>query len=359
MAAFRNGVVREVIEERGDLIKATVAIGSDEVRCSAFPQMIGSVSAGDEVVVNTTGLDLGLGTGGEGFILWNLSQRPEISTAEGHIVKMRYTPWQTEVMAAEAPESPHHEALSDAHSLDGAPVVVCGLHSQVGAAAAGIKAGSPRARIGYLMTDGAALPLAWSDSVRALQDARLIDATCTSGHAFGGEIESVNPFSGMLALKHAAEVDAIVVAMGPGVVGTDTKFGFSAIEQGPLLDAAGALGGTAIAALRISFVDLRTRHVGVSHHTLTALVTAARDRCLVAAPILPEDRADEVAKQLEDSGVSAKHEVVTLDGAPGLRMLSERGLRPSSMGRSLDQNPELFVAASAAGALAASHLKGL
>lgn len=356
MAAFRKGVVIEVTERRADLLRTVVRIGGSEILCSAFPSMLGAIEVDDEVVVNTTGVELGLGTGGEGFILWNLSRGEELAPGEGHIVKLRYTPWQTEVLAAEAPESPHHEVLAKADSLLGAPVIVCGLHSQVGAAAAGIKAAAPQASVGYLMTDAAALPLAWSDSVRALKDAGLLDVTCTSGHAFGGDLESVNAFSGMLALRHAAEVDAVVVAMGPGVVGTDTKFGFSALEQGQLLDAAGALQGAQIAALRISFVDLRKRHVGISHHTLTALMSATQLRCRVALPILPDEREEEVQAQLDDWAVADRHEVVTIDGAPGLRLMSERKLRPSSMGRALDETPELFVAASAAGALGARFL---
>lgn len=356
MATFRKGVVAEITERRADLIKAKVKLPDAVLACSGFPTMLAGLAEGDEVIVNTTGVELGLGTGGEGFILWNLSDGEAVPTGDGHIVKMRYTPWQTNVLAAEAPESPHHEVLAAAESLDGAPVVVCGLHSQVGAAAAGIKAANPAATVGYLMTDGAALPIAWSNSVRSLRAAGLVDATCTAGHAFGGDLESVNAFSGMLALRHAAKVDAIIVAMGPGVVGTDSRFGFTALEQGPLLDAASALGGEAIAALRISFVDLRSRHVGVSHHTLTALTVAAQRRCKVALPVLPDDRADQVDEQLQRSGIPDQHEVVEIDGAPGLRLIQEKGLRPSSMGRGLDETPELFVAASAAGALAARYI---
>lgn len=356
MAAFRKGVIIEITERRTDLVKAVVDVGGRQLVCSAWPSMLGELEPEDEVVVNTTGIELGLGTGGEGFILWNLTRGEELPLGDGHIVKMRYTPWQTEVLVAEAPESPHHDVLRGAESLGGAPVVVCGLHSQVGAAAAGIKAARREARVGYLMTDAAALPLAWSDSVRTLKAAGLIDATCTTGHSFGGDLESVNAFSGMLALRHAAGVDALIVASGPGVVGTDTKFGFTAIEQGPLLDAAAALNGIAIAALRISFVDQRDRHVGVSHHTLTALSVAAQRRCRVALPVLPEDRAEAVHSQIEASGVAGKHDVIEVEGAPGLHLIRELDLRPSTMGRSLDEIPELFVAASAAGALAGRFL---
>ena len=45
---------------------------------------------------------------------------------------------------------------------------------------------------------------------------------------------------------------AVVVALGPGIVGTNTRLGFSGIEVGPVLDAAVGLHGTPIAALRAS-----------------------------------------------------------------------------------------------------------
>lgn len=355
MAAFKEGIVRSVSHNDESLVEATVHIGDEEIEAAGFPKMLGPVAVGDRVVVNTTGIELGLGTGGVGFILWNLDGPGHIAAGDGHIVKLRYTPWQTEVLSAEAPESPHHQELQTATSLDGMPVVACGLHSQVGAAAAGIKAASPDAKVGYLMTDGAALPLAWSRSVRALRQAGLLDKTCTVGHAFGGELEAVNVFSGLLALRVAGEVDAVVVAMGPGVVGTDTALGFSAIEQGQVLDAVTALGGTAIAALRISFADKRTRHLGVSHHTLTTLRIAARETCRVAVPVLPEAHAKQVTDQLAAADLG-RHDLVEVDGGPGLRLLAERKLRPSSMGRSADEVPELFVAASAAGALAATFV---
>src|SRR5688500_6159611 len=168
MAAFREGVVRSVSSVDDSLIDAAVLIGDDEIQAAGFPKRLGPISAGDRVIVNTTGIELGLGTGGVGFILWNLDGSGQVDAGDGHIMKLRYTPWQTEVLSAEAPESSHHEQLKTATSLGGMPVVACGLHSQVGAVAAGIKAAAPAARVGYLMTDGAALPIAWSRSVRAL-----------------------------------------------------------------------------------------------------------------------------------------------------------------------------------------------
>ena len=350
MAIFREGVVRRVVEERDDLVRVEVELaGGATCAADGFPSMLGALQEGHRVVVNTTGIELGLGTGGRGFLLWDLDAPPPEPDARGHIVKMRYTPWQTNVLAAEEEASEHYDVLVDAQSIDGMPVVACGLHSQVPAVAAGIRAKRPAARIGYLMTDGAALPLAWSDLVRASTDAGLIDVTATAGHAFGGDLETVNVFSGLVALRHAARCDVAVVAMGPGVVGTSTALGFTALEQGQALDAAAALGGRGVACLRVSFADERPRHRGISHHTLTALSVAAREPADVVVPALPQ--TEDLLEQLR--AVGERHRVHVVDASAGMELLRGTGLTPASMGRPLDQIPETFAAAVAAGTHAA------
>ena len=351
MAGWSRGVVSELVEQRPDLIVADVEVDGRNLKAAAFPSMVAALRVGDEVVINTTGIDLNLGTGGDAFVLWNLSNPELPERREGHIVKLRYTPWQTEVMAAEAPESPHHAKLKDVTSIADTPVVVCGVHSHLGPVAAGIKEANPGARVGYLMTDGAALPLAWSNLVRSLKESGLIDITCTSGHAVGGDLEAVNHFSGMAALKAVGEVDAIVVAMGPGVVGTGSSLGFTAMEQEPLLDAAGALGGRPIACLRVSFVDARERHYGISHHCLTALTIATQRRCTVAVPELLGDQAQVIAAQLDESGIAERHLLVLADGVDAIRRAADSGVELRSMGRTLEDNPEYFLAAGAAGAI--------
>jgi hypothetical protein len=356
MAAFRRAKVVEVIERSAGICRARLALDDREIIAAGFPSMLGDLLAGDAVIVNTTAIDLDLGTGGEGFILWNLDGTGPPGPGEGHIVKLRYTPWQTEVLAAEAPESPDHEVLREADSIAGVPVVACGLHSQIAGVAAGIKAVRPEARVGYLMTDGAALPIGWSKLVATLAQSGLIDTTCTAGHAFGGDIEAVNIFSGMAGLVHARAADVVVAAMGPGVVGTGTALGFTALEQGQLLDAATALGGRSVACLRISFADPRPRHTGVSHHTITALRIAAREPALLVLPELPNEGHTDLRRELEDAGLDKRHEIKVADGTPGLELLSSRGVAVTSMGRSIEEVPELFLAAAAAGRVAAEQL---
>ncbi|MEA2452421.1 MAG: hypothetical protein QOG04_1131 [Actinomycetota bacterium] len=356
MPAFREAKIVELTETRPDLIRARVSLPSGEAEAVGFPAMLGPLTPGDRVVVNTTGIDLGLGTGGVAFILWNLDAEPPAPQLDGHIMKVRYTPWQTEVVTAEAPESPHHDKLKDVESIDGMPVVACTLHSQVAAIAAGIKAERPDARVGYLMTDGACLPIAWSDLVRDLKSAGLLDVTCTSGHAFGGDLEAVTIFSGLAALKVVGECDVVIAGMGPGVVGTGTTLGHTAIEQGHLLDAASALGGKAIACVRISYADKRERHHGISHHTLTALRLATHRRATVVLPELPDDYERAIEDQVRKAGIEEKHDVTVADGEKGLTLLEGKGIEPSSMGRRLSDVRELFLAGSAAGGWAAGLL---
>lgn len=358
MAAFRHAVVDSILEERPDLIRMRLRSDQGEFEGAAFPGHIPPLHVGDRVIANTTGIDLGLGTGGVAFVLWNLDAPDEVEPGEGHIVKLRYTPWQTEVLAAEAPESPHHEVLAEATSLDGMPVVVCSLHSQIAGVAAGLKAASPDARVAYVMTDGGALPLAWSRLVTSLRSEGLVELTCTSGHAFGGDLEAVNVYSALLAVRLAGGADAAIVSMGPGVVGTATRFGHTSVEQGQVLDAVAALSGIGVATLRLSFSEARSRHRGVSHHTITALSFAARERCRIAVPILAPAERDVVDRDLREAGLADKHELVTVSGEEGLALMARSGIRPSSMGVPFEEARELFAAACAAGAVAAGFTGG-
>lgn len=356
MPAFREGKVLELVDQRSGIQRVRVALEdpTEEVLATCY-EALQPLEVGDHVIVNTTGLELGLGTGGEGFVVWVLGEG-RTHPGEGHIIKMRYTPWQTEVLAAEAPESEHHLALKNADDLAGAPVVACGLHSLMAGVAAGVKAARPPARVAYVMSDGGALPIAWSDLVHQLQEQGLIDVTVTYGHAHGGDIEAVNAFSAFVAARVVGRADVIVAAMGPGGVGTHTKLGFSGIEQGQMLDAAGALGGRAIACVRVSFDDARERHRGISHHGVTALLTAAARRATVVLPDLPGVPGDVLRDQVARTGIEARHDVVEADGRPGVELLKSRGIDPATMGRKLSHSPEPFLAAAAAGAVAADTI---
>jgi hypothetical protein len=136
--------------------------------------------------------------------------------------------------------------------------------------------------------------------------------------------------------------DVAIVAMGPGVVGTSSPLGTSALEVAAILDGAVALGGRPVAVLRMSDGDDRARHRGVSHHSRTAL-DLVRSSVLVA---VPEEHAFE----------HARHDVRVASGPDVPALLAEVDLRVTTMGRGPDEDPLFFRATGAAGALAASLL---
>jgi Protein of unknown function (DUF3866) len=352
--SFRSGRVERLLEERPGLQRVEVELGEGPERAYVLPQLTGSVSEGDRVIVNTTAVELGLGTGGWHVVHWNLEREAWSERGPGHIIKGRYTSIQTDVGSTEE----HLEALAEVDSIDGMPVVAASLHSQLPAVAVAAKHIAPDARLTYVMTDGAGLPLALSDLVATLHDRDLVDATVTCGHAFGGDFEAVSIFSALAVARHVANADIAVVAMGPGIVGTNTRLGFSGMEVGEALDATAALGGVPIAALRASFADPRERHVGVSHHTTTALRLACRERVLVALPEIGGDEEARLRGDLAAAGIDTRHDVVAVEPPDVLGLFAHHGLDVVSMGRPAADDPVLFQAGAAAGALAADRRPG-
>src|SRR5207249_1943582 len=110
-----------------------------------------------------------------------------------------------------------------------------------------------------------------------------LDVTVSAGQAFGGDLEAVNLVSALEVARAAGHADVVICGAGPGVVGTNTGRGFSAIEVASIVDATARLGGRPVVAVRYSDADPRPRHKGVSHHVTTALAHAHR-RALVAVP---------------------------------------------------------------------------
>jgi hypothetical protein len=338
LPSFRTVTVTEVLLERPGLtrvrVRADEADAPDE-RAYALTDVTGPVAVGDEVVVNTTAIDLGLGTGGWHVVHWNLARRSWSEPGGGHIVKARYTSVQHEMEVAE-------ERGGAAEDLGGVPVVACSLHSQVGVVAAVLGHLRPGLRVAYVMTDGGALPLALSDLVVQLRDRGLLVGTVTTGHAFGGDQEAVTIPSGLAVAAGALGADVIVAGMGPGVVGTGSRLGFTGLDQATILDSTAWLGGRPVTCLRASDGDGRVRHQGVSHHSLTVL-DATRSGVDVPVPAglapLPGD---------------ARHTVVEVDPPDVGAVLAAADLRITTMGRGPDEDPLFFQVAAAAAVHAAA-----
>ncbi|MEX0989768.1 MAG: DUF3866 family protein [Actinomycetota bacterium] len=350
MNRLRRGRVLGVNAERPGALEVEVEVEGARAVAIAYPDVCGPVGAGDVVVLNTTAVALELGTGGLHVVV-AVEGGPDtdLSRDGGRVMKARYTPGQTVVRSV---EETHRDVLEASPGLRGTPVVVAPLHSMLAPIAAGAKA-SGDARVVYVMTDGAALPGALSRLVATTRADGLLDGWISSGQAFGGELEAVTIWTALLAAVEVLDAEVIVVADGPGNLGTDTTWGVSALAGGHALQAATTLQGRPVAALRISFADERPRHRGLSHHSRTILREVATEGVDVAVPTLEDDaQRATVWDALRADGLEDRHQLVEADGRPALGELERRGIQVRSMGRSPIDDRAFFLAAGAAGVLA-------
>jgi Protein of unknown function (DUF3866) len=324
MLTLRRGTVT-AIEQRAD---GLVRLAVDGRPCVAYPELTGPVAVGDDVLVNVQAAELGLGSGGFDVLHANLTRGLELPPEPGaHVMKLPYTSLQHAVVHAEEGEA--EEGIRD---LAGMPVVCCSIHSQVAPVCAGL---GRDGGVAYVQVPGGALPVPLSDAVRLLRAEGHLATTVAVGPCFGGELACVSVASALLACARAG-MRAAVCAIGPGVVGTSSRYGHGGLAAADAAGAALALGGTPVLAVRVSDADARARHRGVSHHTL-AVLDLVRGPLRVAWPAdadPPAELAD--AEPVDVSGWR--------DACAGLPL--------SHMGRGADEEPAFFAAAYAAGALA-------
>lgn len=320
--SLQRGRVSAVTERVEGLVRLEV----DGRACVAYPRLTGPVAVGDDVVVNVQAVDLELGSGGFDVLHANLTRGLGLVAAPGaHVMKLPYTALQHAVRHAE-------EDAPGPYVLGGLPVVCCSLHSQVAPVCAGIGPGS---RVAYVQLPGGALPVSLSDAVRGLRARALIDVTVAVGACVDGDVACVSVASALLWCA-GRRFDVVVCGIGPGIVGTGSRFGHGGLVAAEAAVVAQALGGRAILAARVSGADLRERHRGLSHHTKAVLELAGEVEIAWPAGNPPE----------------------ALSGATRVDAADWReeceGLPLSHMGRGPDEEPAFFEAAFAAGRLAAT-----
>jgi hypothetical protein len=326
MLTLRRGNVTAVVERHEALTRIEV----DGTPCVAYPRQTGAVALGDEVLVNTQARDLHLGSGGFDVLYANLTRGLGRSPARGaHVVKLPYTPLQHAVVHAE-------EEAALAESLGGIPVICCSLHSQVAPVCGGLGEGR---RVAYVQLPGGALPVSLSDALRGLRRRGLLRVTVAVGACLEGDVQCVTTASALLWAASQG-YEAVVCAIGPGIVGTGTAFGHGGIAAAEAANAAASLGGFPVLAVRASEADARERHRTVSHHTRAVLRLCLGD-VTVAWPA-----GWEAPDWLEPR--------VEVD--PGGWESACAGLPLSHMGRGPKDDPLFFAAAFAAGRLAGSRL---
>ncbi|NMB35552.1 MAG: DUF3866 family protein [Firmicutes bacterium] len=350
MLSTEDGIVENVIWSRKGLQCLEVVLDGEKEKALNYPGFTGSASPGDHVVLNTTAVRLGLGSGGYHFVTANHSTPPLTFAPRGHIIKLRYTPLQLKVHAFEETldgDDPAGPAWEQYKGLKDIPVVIGELHSMLAPFVLALKKINPARKIAYVMTDSAALPLYLSNAADRLKAARLLEGTVTCGHAFGGDLETINVYTALIAAREVLKADIILLIPGPGVVGTSTRYGYSGIEQGEHVDRVRKFGGLPVVIPRISFSEKRNRHYGLSHHTRTALGEIALCRAYLPLPRLSRKKMLHLLQQMQNSGLLAKHKTAIISRFPGFDRQLELAYSLQSMGRGLAEDPAFFAAVAA------------
>ena len=331
MPRFARLRATEVRDVRPGLQRMTLHDGSTAY---ALTDLCGLIEAGDELLVNVTAVELGLGTGGAHVVHTNLSSPHGGAPSAGRVMKARYLAEQLPVDAHEeaGPRSGDDENLGELPSLAGVRVVLCVLHSHALALAAATHDVTGEAP-GYVMTDGGALPFVLSDLAAACLEIGAIATAVSAGQAFGAPMEAVTVAGGVAALA-SRRINRVIVSSGPGHLGTASPLGFSGLDlagHAAVLDGLGA--ATALAA-RASSDDNRERHRGVSHHTRTVVALSPR-RTVVPVP------AGAAAAPGDAGWIASLGERAVWEEPVGVAdALVRMNLQVTSMGRPLERDSQ-------------------
>ena len=321
-----------------------VDVDGEVRRAWADVGMVGACEAGDEVVVNTAAIDLGLGSGGFDVVHVNLTRGLEGGeTPPGvHVMKLNYSSLQHAVEPVEEPvDSPAEPARP-------IPVAVLPLHGHL-APVAWAAAGEDR-RVGFVQAGGGGLPGTLSRDVAELRERGLLAGHITVAPSYGGEQEAISLTGALHAAAGSLGWDAAIVGPGPGILGSETRYGHGGMAALDGAHAALALGLPVVLSPRMSASDPRPRHLGLSHHTRAVLELLLAP---VAVPV-----PDDLAELWPDGDVQGSSDAIAdacsdrhwarrlpadLDG------YASSGLSTRTMGRSLDEDRLFFAAPLAAG----------
>ncbi|HEX4306835.1 MAG TPA: DUF3866 family protein [Solirubrobacterales bacterium] len=344
---------------RGIVVSAdplVVEVDGSERRAWADEVLLGEMRAGDEVVVNAVALDLDLGSGGFDVVHINLTRGLRGGMeGDAHVMKLNYTSLQHPVEPVEGEKALDSDGnstrgpLADDEARPSLPVAVLPLHGHLAPAAWAVSQARPGMRVGYVQTAGGALPGSLSRDVAELRERGLLAGHVTAGPSYGGEYEALSTV-GALDAAAALGWDVALVGPGPGIIGSDTRFGHGGMAALDSAHAALSLKLRTILSPRVSSGDPRARHRGLSHHTATVL-----DLLLAPVTVAIPAGAPELASQVSAASLGLHRvEPVPVD----LEGYASSGLPAKTMGRALADDPLFFEAPLAAGTLLASPAGG-
>ena len=334
MPSFRTRQGRRDPRRRGRGSSAcSVDLGDGPERAYVLTQLTGPVAVGDRVVVNTTAVELGLGTGGWHVVHWNLARdgwsdagpRPRHQAALHEPAGRRRQCRGARERSPTSTTSTACRSWSPRCTASSPAVAVAFKH--VARPAVGSR---------YVMTDGAALPIALSDLVCAsCATADLIDATVTCGHAFGGDHEAVSvpsaprgrPPPRRRRRRRRRRWARASSGPAPGSASPASRSARCSTPPSPSAV-------RPIAALRVVVRRPRAAPPGVSHHTITTLRLACRDRVDRRRARGRAGRSKPaLLRDLGDAGIDARHDLVMVEPPDVLPLLGPDGLDIVSMGR--------------------------
>jgi hypothetical protein len=379
---LRRAAVSEVLSGAGPEQELVIDLDGRSRRAIADIGLVGAAEIGDELIVNTQALDLDLGSGGFDIVHVNLTRGLGVADgSEANVMKLNFTSLQHTV----APVDDQDVFLPVTR-----PTAVLALHGQLAAVAWAFAQAAPQGKLGFVQTEGGALPGGHSRTVRTLRERGLLAGHLTVGAAFGGEAEAIT-LAG--AVHHGLQTlgwDAAVCGPGPGIVGSGSPLGHGGMAALDSAHVALALGCPTLLVARMSSSDSRTRHRGISHHTMAVLELLLEPVSValpVAIPSPPEQKPGlgailsdpEAVAELdatkpgarEAAGPAADPSIQVLRGGrPGriarhhwcrveadLAGYAASGLPAETMGRGLTEDP-LFFAAALAGGTVLGELAG-
>lgn len=329
-----------------------VEVDGERRRAWADESMVGPSEVGDEVIVNTAAIDLSLGSGGFDVVHVNLTRGlGGGETPPGiHVMKLNYSSLQHAVDPAE-------EGLDSLpRPARPIPVLVLPLHGHLAPAAWAAARAAGDARVGFVQAGGGGIPGTLSQDVASLLDGGLLAEHLTATPSYGGRREAISLVGALHAAAGDLGWDAVIVGPGPGILGSETRYGHGGMAALDSAHCALALGLPTLISPRLSAGDARPRHLGLSHHTASVL------ELLLGGVEIPVPAG--IASFWPDAAGDPTTVIGTASG--GLHRPSEHqvdlaayaasGLPTRTMGRELAEDELFFAAPLAAGAALAARI---
>jgi hypothetical protein len=345
---LRTAEVEEIIEEteKYQLLK----LKGRSVQALCYKELTGRVFPSEKVIINTTATDLSLGTGGYDFVVSILREGEYFieSETESHVMKLNYTPIQF--------ATPHFEETDDykqaveeyRRKRCSSKVFVLTIHSHLIPFFVASDKFSPGKKGVLIVNDSSALPVFTSKTIDFLKRGGFVKKIISAYNSFGGDIETVNIYSALIAAAYAFDADFIVIAPGYGLKGTGSSYGHSAQHFTEAINASLRLSFETYLIPRISLSESRSRHFGISHHTAEVYEMCLRKPSVVIPDLkyLDEDSRSLIRSQLEESFSDA--EIIYVDATKAAEALLPYKKLLRSMGRGFDDDPLFFLTPAAA-----------